>query len=43
MLHFMFFFFSSLILSGFDDNTNETYSIEIALPLQVPLMAYGAG
>ena len=42
MLFFMFFSPSlTLLLSDFDDNPNETYSIEPALPLQVPLMAYG--
>jgi len=33
----------TLLLSGFDDKLNETYSIEPALSLQVPLMAYGDG
>jgi len=33
----------TLLLSIFDNNPNETYSIEPALPLQVPLMGYGDG
>ena len=31
----------TLLLSGFNDNPHETYSIKTVLPLQVPLMAYG--